>query len=144
LRAEIERIIEVTSNTEYKPIISLRCACGLRVREVRNLKVAAFDIDELVVHIKGAKGKKIESAYCMKNCKMICEISSRAKMAVTLFLFPTIKTSSRQHLCKKCFAKVYQKQKLISKQLFTVLGTNLHALTGERDRRAVYARTFEV
>lgn len=57
-RVEIERIIEATDNAKYRLMISLGYACGLRVSEVVNLKVADFDIDELVVHIKGAKGKK--------------------------------------------------------------------------------------
>ena len=55
---EIERIIEATDNTKYRLMISLGYACGLRVSEVVNLTVADLDIDELVVHIKGAKGKK--------------------------------------------------------------------------------------
>ncbi len=57
-RTEIEKIIKATDNTKYKLMISLGYACGLRVSEVVNLKVADLDIDELVVHIKGAKGKK--------------------------------------------------------------------------------------
>jgi integrase/recombinase XerD len=57
-RSEIERIIQATDNTKYKLMISLGYACGFRVSEVVNLKVADLDIDELVVHIKGAKGKK--------------------------------------------------------------------------------------
>ena len=56
--SEIEKIIGVTDNTKYKLMISLGYACGLRISEVINLKVADLDIDELVVHIKGAKGKK--------------------------------------------------------------------------------------
>jgi site-specific recombinase XerD len=56
--AEIERIIQATKNTKYKLMISLGYACGLRVSEVTNLRVTDLDIDELVVHIKGAKGKK--------------------------------------------------------------------------------------
>jgi len=57
-RAEIERIIEATDNAKYKMMISLGYACGMRVSEVVNLKVADLDINELVVHIKGAKGEK--------------------------------------------------------------------------------------
>jgi site-specific recombinase XerD len=57
-RAEIEKIIEATENSKYKLMISLGYACGFRVSEVINLHVADLDIDELVVHIKGAKGKK--------------------------------------------------------------------------------------
>jgi site-specific recombinase XerD len=57
-RTEIEQIIHATDNAKYKLMISLGYACGLRVSEVVDLKVADLDIDELVVHIKGAKGKK--------------------------------------------------------------------------------------
>ena len=57
-RTEIERLIEATVNAKYRLMISLGYACGMRVSEVTNLKVADLDIDELVVHIKGAKGKK--------------------------------------------------------------------------------------
>jgi integrase/recombinase XerD len=57
-RTEIEQIIEATENSKYKLMISLGYACGLRVSEVVALKVSDLDIDELVVHIKEAKGKK--------------------------------------------------------------------------------------
>jgi site-specific recombinase XerD len=57
-RAEIEKIIEATGNPKYKLMISLGYACGMRVSEVVQLKVLDLEIDELVVHIKGAKGKK--------------------------------------------------------------------------------------
>ena len=54
----LEKIINATDNAKYRLMISLGYACGLRVSEVINLRVADLDIDELVVHIKGAKGKK--------------------------------------------------------------------------------------
>jgi len=57
-RKEIEKIIECSDNSKYKLMISVGYACGLRVSEVVNLKVADLDIDELVVHVKNAKGKK--------------------------------------------------------------------------------------
>lgn len=57
-RSEISDIIEATDNPKYRIMISLGYACGLRVSEVVSLRVADLDIDELVVHIKGAKGKK--------------------------------------------------------------------------------------
>lgn len=55
---EIEKIIQATNNAKYRLMISLGYACGLRVSEVVNLRVADLDINELVVHIKEAKGKK--------------------------------------------------------------------------------------
>ncbi len=57
-RSEIETIIEQTNNSKYKLMISLGYACGLRVSEVVNLRIQDLAIDELTVHIKGAKGKK--------------------------------------------------------------------------------------
>ena len=57
-RAEIGKIIDATNNAKYKLMISLGYACGMRVSEVVKLRVLDLDIDELVVHIKGAKGKK--------------------------------------------------------------------------------------
>jgi integrase/recombinase XerD len=57
-RADIGKIIEATGNPKYRLMIALGYACGLRVSEVVVLRVADLDIDELVVHIKAAKGKK--------------------------------------------------------------------------------------
>ena len=55
---EIKSIIDATKNSKYRLMISLGYACGLRVSEVVALKVHDLDIDELVVHVKNAKGKK--------------------------------------------------------------------------------------
>ena len=57
-RSEIEQIIQATANAKYKLMISIGYGCGLRVSEVTNLKVADLDIDELVINIRGGKGKK--------------------------------------------------------------------------------------
>ncbi len=56
--SEIKEIIESTENAKYRLMITLGYACGLRVSEVVKLKVYDLDIDELVVHVKDAKGKK--------------------------------------------------------------------------------------
>lgn len=57
-RSEIEKIIDVTDNPKYRLMIALGYACGLRVSEAVSIKVADLDIDELVIHIKEAKGGK--------------------------------------------------------------------------------------
>ncbi len=57
-RSEIEDIISATTNVRYRLMISLAYGCGLRVSEVANLRISDLSIDELVVHIKEAKGKK--------------------------------------------------------------------------------------
>lgn len=56
--SEIINIIDATSNAKYRLMIAIGYACGLRVSEVINLKVKDLDIEELTVHLKGAKGKK--------------------------------------------------------------------------------------
>jgi len=57
-RGEVEKIIQATDNAKYKLMISLGYACGLRVSEVVSIKVNDLDINELVIHIKNAKGRK--------------------------------------------------------------------------------------
>ena len=55
---EIEAIIAATENSKYRLMIGLAYAAGLRVSEVTGLKVGDLDIEELIVHIKGGKGRK--------------------------------------------------------------------------------------
>ncbi|KKP68946.1 MAG: phage integrase family protein [Candidatus Moranbacteria bacterium GW2011_GWE1_35_17] len=57
-RAEIDKIISKIDNQKHKMIVALAYGCGLRVSEVVNLKIKDVCIDELVLHIKGAKGNK--------------------------------------------------------------------------------------
>jgi len=57
-RMEIEKITSQPSNQKHRLIIALAYGCGLRVSEIINLKVKDIDLDELMAHIKGAKGNK--------------------------------------------------------------------------------------
>lgn len=57
-RAEIAKIINSIENKKHKLLISLSYGAGLRVSEVINLSVKDVNLDELVIHIKGAKGNK--------------------------------------------------------------------------------------
>ncbi len=57
-RLEIDKIISQINNQKHKMIVALAYGCGLRVSEVVNLKIKDVCIDELVLHIKGAKGNK--------------------------------------------------------------------------------------
>jgi len=57
-KKEVEKIILQAENLKYKLMISLSYAAGLRVSEVVKLKVKDVDLDELIIHIKNAKGKK--------------------------------------------------------------------------------------
>lgn len=57
-RAEIEKIIASISNQKHRLLIALSYGCGLRVSEIIDLKVKDIDLNELIVHLKGAKGNK--------------------------------------------------------------------------------------
>jgi site-specific recombinase XerD len=57
-RTEIHAMIDATKNAKHRLMISLAYAAGLRVSEITNLRVRDVDTDELVLHIKGAKGAK--------------------------------------------------------------------------------------
>ncbi len=57
-RKEIEKIIEATGNKKHRLIIALSYGAGMRVSEAINLKVKDINLEELTIHIKGAKGNK--------------------------------------------------------------------------------------
>lgn len=57
-REEIRNIIKNIKNNKHRLMISLSYSSGLRVSEVVNLKIKDLNINELTIHIKGAKGMK--------------------------------------------------------------------------------------
>jgi site-specific recombinase XerD len=57
-RLEIEKIIHSIENKKHKLLVSLSYGAGLRVSEAVNLKVRDVNLDELTIHLKGAKGNK--------------------------------------------------------------------------------------
>jgi len=57
-KEEIRSIIAVTHNLKHRTLLSLIYSGGLRVGEAINLKVNAIDSERMLIHIKGAKGKK--------------------------------------------------------------------------------------
>ena len=57
-RKEIEKILSTISNKKHRALISLSYGAGFRVSEAINLKIKDIDLEELTIHIKGAKGNK--------------------------------------------------------------------------------------
>jgi len=57
-RKEIEKILETPKNAKHKLLLSLAYGAGLRVSEVVSLKVQDLDLEEMILHIKQAKGQK--------------------------------------------------------------------------------------
>jgi site-specific recombinase XerD len=57
-RAEIAEIINSIANQKHRLLISLSYGSGFRVSETINLKIKDINLEELTIHIKGAKGNK--------------------------------------------------------------------------------------
>jgi site-specific recombinase XerD len=57
-RSEIKKVIASIENKKHKLLIALSYGAGFRVSEAINLKIKDIQIEELTVHIKGAKGDK--------------------------------------------------------------------------------------
>lgn len=57
-RNEIKKILDSTANVKHKLLLSLSYGAGLRVSEVVTLKVKDINFDEMIIHIKNAKGQK--------------------------------------------------------------------------------------
>ncbi|SHJ90117.1 tyrosine-type recombinase/integrase [Pseudozobellia thermophila] len=57
-KAEVKKVLALTSNTKHRIALQLCYGMGLRVSEVVNLKIDDIDGKRMVVRIVGAKGKK--------------------------------------------------------------------------------------
>ncbi|MEK7067552.1 MAG: tyrosine-type recombinase/integrase, partial [Patescibacteria group bacterium] len=57
-REEIKKILSAIQNNKHKLMVGLAYGAGLRISEVINLKVQDINLDELILHLKEAKGKK--------------------------------------------------------------------------------------
>lgn len=55
---EIQRLFDATGNPKHRLMLQLCYGMGLRVSEVVRLQIADIDSGRMLVHIRGAKGKK--------------------------------------------------------------------------------------
>lgn len=55
---EVKKLLGATTNIKHLVALQLAYGMGLRVSEVVNLKISDIDSERMVVHIRGAKGKK--------------------------------------------------------------------------------------
>jgi integrase/recombinase XerD len=57
-KEEVKQLFNALQNKKSKLMISLAYACGFRVSELVNLKVADLNFNEMIAHVRQAKGKK--------------------------------------------------------------------------------------
>ena len=57
-KSEVKRILQVTSNSKHRAILSLIYACGLRRNELIQLKINDIQSDRHTLMVRGGKGKR--------------------------------------------------------------------------------------
>jgi len=95
---EIKLLLDKAETRKSKLMMSMLYACGLRVSELTNLKVANLKFDEKVGHIKQAKGRKDRSFniphFVFDDLKTQAEFQKNNSQEY-LFTGPVGKLSSR-------------------------------------------------
>jgi len=66
-REEVKNIISSTDNIKHKCMLAIIYSAGLRSGELLNLKAEDVDSKRMLIHLKGAKGKKDRLTVLSKN-----------------------------------------------------------------------------
>jgi len=66
-KREVLKIIDNTNNLKHRAILSLIYSAGLRIGELLELRKADIDSERMLIHIKGAKGKKDRHTILSEN-----------------------------------------------------------------------------
>ena len=104
-KEEVRSIIEVTHNLKHKTLLSLIYSGGLRIGEAINLRIDDIDSRRMLIHIKGAKGKK--DRYTLLSASFLGILREYYKQfRPKEYLFegqnvPKYSTSSAQSVLKK-------------------------------------------
>jgi len=107
---EMEHILSAITNQSHKLIIILAYACGLRLSEIRNMRLNDVDFDRNLIWIRSGKGNKDRTVMLDESIKPIllrhCAIDPNRK-----WLFISSHTGNRlstrtisliyEHACEK-------------------------------------------
>jgi site-specific recombinase XerD len=69
---EIRRLLEVTTNIKHKNLLMLVYSAGLRIGEALSLELSDIDSKRMLIHVKGAKGKK--DRYTLLSEKLLISL----------------------------------------------------------------------
>lgn len=96
-QSEICSLLRICANLRDKALLALVYSCGLRLSEVRHMKLADIDSDRMMVHVRQGKGRKDRyvplshslllvlgayykayhpTAYCFNSCTTGCPITA--------------------------------------------------------------------
>lgn len=70
-KSEVKELLECIDDLRYKTIFSIIYSGGLRLKEVRNLKVTDIDSNAMKIIIKDGKGKKDRYTLLAKNTLLL-------------------------------------------------------------------------
>lgn len=68
---EVKRIIAASGNLKHKTLLSLIYSGGFRISEVLNLRLSDLDYERMLVHVRGAKGKKDRYTILSERAKTL-------------------------------------------------------------------------
>lgn len=109
-KEEVANILSAVDNVKHRAILMTVYSAGLRVGEVVRLKLEDIDTDRMLIHVKGAKGRK--DRYTLLSATTLEVISRyRRKYAPEKWLFEGVRDgrylSTRtvekilEHACEK-------------------------------------------
>ena len=70
-KEQVSKMIHSTNNLKHRCIISLLYSAGLRIGELRALKIENIDSDRMLIHVKAAKGNKDRYTVLSKSILML-------------------------------------------------------------------------
>ena len=140
-KKEIEKMIASIDNQKHRLLISLSYAAGCRISEAINLKIKDLNLEELTIHIKGAKGSKDRITLFPEKLK-----ADTQKMILLGNLNDYVFPSNRggkltQRTAQKVFAQALKKSCIQKKASFHSLRHSFatHLLENGTDVRYVQA-----
>jgi len=102
-KEEIKKMIESTSNIKHRLILKVLYGCGLRVGELVTLKKEDMNINEGLLHIRLAKGKK--DRFVKIPLSLIEELKAYSMLLNEEILFPSNRGGK---LTKKTIGKIVE------------------------------------
>lgn len=126
---EVKQIFEQTHNLKHKALLSLIYSAGLRIGEAINLKLNDIDSKRMLIHIKGAKGKKDRYTLLSETFLDLLRIYYK-QYRPTSYLFEgqngeKYSSSSAQRVLKNAVHKIGLKKKVTLHTLRHSFATHL-------------------
>ncbi|MFS4494494.1 tyrosine-type recombinase/integrase [Maribacter sp. 2308TA10-17] len=127
-KQEVKRVLEVTTNTKHKAMLTTIYALGLRVGELINLKIVDLDGERNTITLKAAKGKKDRQLPFPESLKKILRAYYK-EYQPKVYLFDgqngTYSTASLRSVFKGSCAKAKIKKKVTLHSLRHAYATHL-------------------